>query len=166
MSKAFTKESDDERDETPAARSSLPEGVRNLITPGGAARLREELERLVETERPALAGDDDPDARRRLRALDARIRHLNDSLKSAVVVPPPEPRDDRVRFGATVTFRSADGEETYQIVGVDEADAERGWVSWLSPIAKALLDAPVGSRFRFRLPSGERELEILRVSYE
>jgi transcription elongation factor GreB len=166
MSKAFTRESDDEQDEVPVVRSSLPEGVRNLITQSGAARLREELERMVNVGRPALAGDADPDARRRLRALDARIRQLDEALQGAVIVPPPETGDDRVRFGATVTVRGRDGEETYRIVGVDEADAARGSVSWLSPIARALLDAPVGGRVKFRFPSGEEELEILSAKYE
>jgi transcription elongation factor GreB len=166
MSKAFTRESDDEPEDTPPVRSSLPDGVRNLITPSGAARLREDLERMVNVERPLLAGDDDPDVRRRLRTLDARIRQLDEALQSAVVVPPPDAGDDRVRFGANVTVQGRDGEETYRIVGVDEADAARGWVSWLSPIARALLDAPIGGRVRFKFPSGEEELEILRVSYE
>jgi transcription elongation factor GreB len=166
MSKAFTKENDDERDEMPAVRSSLPEGVRNLITPGGAARLREDLERMVTLDRASLLNDDDPDARRRLRTLDAKIRQIDEALQTAVEVPPPDSGDDRVRFGATVTVRGRDGEETYRIVGVDEADAARGWVSWLSPIARALLDAPIGGRVRFRFPSGEEELKILVASYE
>jgi transcription elongation factor GreB len=166
MSKAFTRESDDEREEPPQVRSALPDGVRNLITPGGAARLRGELDRLVNIERPELARDDDPDARRRLRGLDARIRQLDEILRSAVVVPPPDAGDDRVRFGATVTVRGRDGEATYRIVGAGETDAARGWVSWHSPIARALLDAPISGRVRFRFPSGEEELEILRVSYE
>jgi transcription elongation factor GreB len=166
MSKAFTRESDDEREDPPPVRSSLPDGVKNLITPGGAARLREELYRLINIERPSLAGDDDPDARRRLRTLDAMIRQLDASLQSAVIVPPPEPGDNRVRFGATVTVHGRDGEDTYRIVGVDEADAARGWVSWLSPIARALLDAPIGGRVRFRFPSGEDELEIVAICYE
>ena len=83
------------------------------------------------------------------------------------MVPPPAERDGVVRFGATVTVRERSGtEERYRIVGVDEMDIDRGWVSWLSPIAKALLNARLGRRVRFKFPSGEKELEIIRVEYE
>ena len=80
---------------------------------------------------------------------------------------PPAPPHDQVRFGATVTVREPDGEESrYRIVGADETDIDRGWVSWLSPIAKALLNARLGERVRLRLPGGERELEITGITYE
>ena len=80
---------------------------------------------------------------------------------------PPATPDDRVRFGAVVTVREAGGGETrYRIVGVDEVDFDRGWISWLSPIAKALLNKSIGQRVRLRTPGGERELEVMRVSYE
>jgi transcription elongation factor GreB len=170
MSKAFTRESDDLPDPPVAARSlsALPPGAKNYLTPDGARRLREELDRLVQVERPRAAAASDPlEARRRLRSLDQRIQHLHQSLASAVVVNPPVGSEDRVRFGATVTVRDQHGEEgCYRIVGLDEMDADRGWVSWLSPIARALLNARRGERVRFRLPAGEVELEILCVTYE
>ena len=151
----------------PPLASVLPTGAKNYITPDGAQRLRNELERLVREKRPSVSGADDPDAKRQLAVLDQRIQRLEESLQSAEIVSPPEGDIDVVRFGATVMVREADGEEsTYRIVGVDETDIDRGWVSWLSPIARALMNARVGSRVRFKIPSGETELEILRIGYE
>lgn len=169
MSKAFTRESDDlvERPPLPRPASALPPGAKNYLTPGGAQRLREELERLVHQERPRVAALADDDAKRQLQILDQRIRHLEQSLQSAEVVQPPATPEDRVRFGASVTVRQRTGEEErYRIVGVDETDLDRNWVSWFSPIAKALLNARIGQRVRFRFPSGEEELEIVEIEYE
>ncbi len=170
MSKAFTRESDDLPDE-PTIRplpSPLPPGAKNYLTPDGARRLREELDRLVQVERPGLAASpEDQDAKRSLHVLDQRIRHLQQSLHSAEVVPPPGVPEDRVRFGATVTVREHSGDEArYRIVGADETDLDRGWVSWFSPIARALLNARLGQRVRFKFPSGEEELEIVSIAYE
>ena len=168
MSKAFTRESDDAPDRPVAPRrSSLPPGAKNYLTPDGARRFREELERLTQVERPGLAGaSGDAEAKRQLQRLDQRILDLQQSLQSAVVVAPPPASEDRVRFGATVTVRERGAEARYRIVGVDEADLDRGWVSWLSPIAKALLNARPGQRVKFKFPSGEEELEIVRIAYE
>lgn len=168
MSRAFVRESDD-RPELPIARqpSVLPPGAKNYLTADGAERLRNELLRLVEVQRPPLAApSDDADVKRRLLILDQRIQQLEESLQSAEVVQPAA-GSDAVRFGATVTVRRADGEEDdYRIVGVDEVDLDRGWVSWLSPIAKALLNARVSQRVTFRFPSGEEQLQIVRISYK
>jgi transcription elongation factor GreB len=110
---------------------------------------------------------DDPDAKRQLASLDQRILRLDESLQSAEVVLPPQGDVDTVRFGATVTVRETNGEEsTYRIVGVDETDLDRGWVSWLSPIARALMNARVGERVRFKVPSGETELVIAKICYD
>jgi len=169
MSRAFVRESDD-RPELPIARqsSALPAGAKNYLTPGGAERFREELRKLVETDRPSLVSQGfDPEAKRQMLALDQRIQQLEEILQSAEVVSTPEESADAVRFGATVTVRRHDGEEdSYRIVGVDEIDFERSWVSWASPIARALLNARVGERVRFKFPSGEEELEVLKVDYE
>src|SRR5262249_39360251 len=110
----------------------------------------------------------DPDeARRQLQSVEQRIAHLEGSLGTAVVVTPPPPPYDQVRFGATVTIREAGGEQTrYRIVGVDETDIERGWVSWCSPLARALLGARVGQRVHVRFPAGAEELEITAIDYE
>lgn len=170
MSRAFVRESDD-RPELPIARqaSALPPGAKNYLTPGGATRLREELRKLLEVDRPSLAGAaSDPDAKRQLLVLDQRVQQLEESLGSAEVVEPPTP-DARavVRFGATVIVRRPNGdEEDYRIVGVDEIDLERSWVSWASPIAKALVNARVGERVLFKFPSGEEQLEIVKIDYE
>ena len=169
MSKAFTRESDDLPDQplVPRPASPLPPGAKNYVTAAGAAQLRAELERL-RSERPALAAAaQDPGAKAQLMRLDQRMVYLQQSLQTAVVVSPPAPAEDRVRFGASVTVRDRSGAEScYRLVGVDEADPDRGWVSWLSPIAKALLNARRGDRVRFRLPSGDEELESVAVGYE
>ena len=168
MSRAFVRESDD-RPELPIARqsSAVPPGAKNYLTADGAQRLREELRRLVEVERPTLAGVDDPDAKRQLLALDQRIQQLEASLQSAEVVSAADGPTDVVRFGATVTIRRANGEvDRYRIVGVDEIELDRGWVSWASPIARALMNAKRGERVQFRFPSGEEQLEIVEIAFE
>lgn len=170
MSKAFTREENEGPDlpDLPPLVSTLPEGARNYTTTAGAQRLREELEQLTNEKRPALvAATDDPEAKRQLAALDQRIAQLEQSLQAAEIVPAPEGEADVVRFGATVVVRESRGEEsTYRIVGVDETDFERGWLSWQSPIARALLNARRGERIRFAIPSGEEELEIISIRYE
>lgn len=170
MSKAFTRESDDAPEPPTRLRplSPLPPGAKNYLTATGARRLEAELDRLAQIERPKLAATtDDPDARRRLQILDEQIRHLHQSLSTAVVVPPPSAPWEQVRFGATVTVRSAGGGETrYRIVGIDETDVDRSWVSWLSPIARAILNARLGQRVHFKFPSGEEQLEIVSIEYE
>jgi transcription elongation factor GreB len=169
MSKAFTRESDDlpERPAPPRLQPSLPPGVKNYLTPDGARRFQEELHRLVEVERPRLVtSPPNGDQRQQLQSLDQRIQLLQQNLQTAEVVPPPHEPWDRVRFGATVTVRDGKGEESsYRIVGAAEMNADRGWVSWLSPIAKALLNANLGQRVRFKFPSGEEQLEVLSITY-
>jgi transcription elongation factor GreB len=170
MSKAFTRESDDLPDEPilPRQSSLLPTGFKNYITAAGAQQLREKLDHLIQNERPQVAASAQGDnAKRQLYALDQRIEELQQSLQAAEIVPPNEETNE-VRFGATVTVRerSSGKELTYRIVGVDETDFDRGWVSWLSPIAKALLTARLGDRVRFKFPDGEEELEIVSIRYE
>ena len=167
MSRAFIRESDDQPERpTLARRAPLPPGTQNYITPDGARRFRGELERLVQTGRPRLAAADDSDAKRQLQELNQRIDLLQQCLESAVVVPPPTDTL-RVQFGATVTVRDRGGEQTrYRIVGVEEADIDRGWVNWLSPLARALLNARLGDRVLFKSPAGEQELVIEAIAYE
>jgi transcription elongation factor GreB len=170
MSKAFTREETDGPDipDLPPLTSALAPGARNYITAAGAQKLREELQQLVEIARPRLSdAQDDPDAKRQLARLDQRIMQLEESLQSAEVVAPPAGPADVVRFGATVKVRESDGAEvSYRIVGVDEIDLDRGWVSWLSPIAKALVNGKRGQRIHFKFPSGEETLEIVDIRYE
>ncbi|MSU42180.1 MAG: transcription elongation factor GreB [Pedosphaera sp.] len=167
MSKAFTREDDGVPDLPVRLRraSTLPAGARNYMTAGGVRRLREELERLLRDERPQLAAAAlDAEAKAQLQQLDERILQLQDSLQSAVVPPATSP-NGVVAFGTTINVREGTGEEAcYRIVGVDEVDFDRGWVSWLSPLAKALEGARVGQCVRFKVPAGDQELTILSVT--
>lgn len=174
MSKAFTRESDAEN-EIPEWRrpsSALPPGTPNYMTSDGAARFRKELEQRIEIDRPALLRGSSSltnaaDSKAALARLDARIEGLQDVLRTAVVVPPPAGSEDRVLFGATVTIRDSSEELiTYRIVGVDETDIDRGWISWISPLSKALLNKRRGEKVPFKFPSGQKTLEILDVTYE
>ena len=155
--------------------------TRNYVTPTGFRRLKEEALHLLDTERPELVkviqwaasnGDRSENAdyiygKRRLREIDRRIRFLTKRLDTAVVVDPAtREATDQIFFGATVTVAHDDGEEkTYSIVGIDEADAARNLISWVSPLARALLKAREGDVVVLRSPSGEEELEILAVEY-
>jgi transcription elongation factor GreB len=163
MSKAFTRESEDAPEPPPPRPSSaLPPGTPNYMTSDGVERLRAELTRLVEEERPrraAAAG-----GRSNTAVIDQRIRQMEDALSSAVVVPVGDPGDPRARLGSWVTVERSGGERCcYRIVGVDEADVDRGWISWLAPIARALVKHQAGDTIRFRFPSGEETLRIVAV---
>jgi transcription elongation factor GreB len=179
MNKAFTKESDDEEElELPR---QLPVGLKNYITPAGYQRLRDELDLLWKVERPALVttitwaasnGDRSENGdyiygKRRLRQIDARMRFLSKRLDNAVVVDTVQRKDcDQVFFGATVTVCGQDGvERTFSIVGVDEADAGQGLISWVSPLARALLKARVDDVVTLHIPGGIDELEVIEVAY-
>ena len=184
MSKAFTREDDSDIEDDVEDTSPLPEGSRNYMTPSGFARLKAELGTLVEQERPSVvaivswaAGNGDRSengdyiyGKKRLREIDRRIRFLIRRLDNAEVVDPTVRRDaddeDQIFFGATVTVRGRDGERTISIVGVDEIDTARGYVSWVSPIARALIKAREGDSVTLRTPGGTEELEILAVRYE
>lgn len=170
MSRAFVRESDvPQLPDLPPLVSPLPPGAKNYLTTGGAQRLRDEITRLHETERPRLASapDDDIDAKHELQLLDQRIRYLQESLRTADITEVTAGPTDVVRFGTTVTVREPDGSSTrYRIVGVDETDLDRNWVSWLSPIARALMNAKPGDRVAFKAPRGTKELEIVAVEYE
>lgn len=161
--------------------ATLPAGVRNLITPAGLARLRDELRHLTRVERPRVvevvswaAGNGDRSengdylyGKKRLREIDRRIRFLNKRIEIAEPVDPLAQRaGDRIYFGATVSYVNERGEEiTVTIVGADEIDTERGRISWISPVARALLKAQVGDCVTVRTPGGADILEVLTVSY-
>ena len=181
MSKAFTRETDEDDDDVPAGAPQLPSGLKNYITPAGYRRLRDELEYLWKEERPALVqtitwaasnGDRSENGdyiygKKRLREIDRRIRFLAKRLENSEVVDPAQRSDcDQVFFGATVTVCGQDTvERTYSIVGVDEADAGRNLISWVSPLARALLKAREADVVRVQLPGGMQELEIVEISY-
>lgn len=170
MSRAFVRESDfPQLPELPAPASPLPPGAKNYLTPAGAQRLRDELARLRDSDRTRLAAApaDDVDAKRELQVLDQRIRYLQESLRTADVTEVAPGPTEVVRFGATVTVREANGTETrYRIVGVDETDLDRNWVSWLSPVARALMNAKRGDRVQLKAPRGTRDLHVVAIEYE
>ncbi len=182
MSKAFTKEDESGTEEDlPEDASPLPAGSKNYMTPVGFQRLRDELRELARVERPKVveivswaAGNGDRSengdyiyGKKRLREIDRRIRFLTKRLEIAEVVDPArQTRRDQIFFGATVTYETErGGENTITIVGVDEADLDRGQVSWVSPIARALLKARVGDMVELRSPGGTETIEVLDIRY-
>jgi transcription elongation factor GreB len=181
MSKAFTKETDDEL-ELPDEEPAIPVGVKNYMTAAGHRRMQDELRRLTREERPKTvdivawaAGNGDRSengdylyGKQRLREIDRRIRFLTRRLEVALVVDPrQQTRRDQVFFGASVTYANEHGgEKTVTIVGIDEADLDRGQVSWISPIARALLKAHEGDTVELRTPTGTEKIEVLEIRYE
>ena len=179
MSKAFVKENegDDEELELPEA----PAGTRNYITPAGHKRLKDELLQLIDVERPEVVrtvawaasnGDRSENGdyiygKKRLREIDRRIRFLTKRLDVAEIVDPgARESTDQIYFGATVLYATADGRENrIRIVGIDEVDPAHGQVSWISPIARALLKAREGDVVKLVTPSGAHEIEIVEVKY-
>ena len=180
MSKAFTRETDQEDDED-IDLPAMPSGTRNYITPAGYARLRAELLDLIDNERPRVVevvhwaasnGDRSENGdylygKKRLREIDRRIRFLTRRLEIAEVTDPSVHHGkDQVFFGATVTYAEQDGtERTVTILGIDESDSLQGQVSWVSPIARTLLKSHVGDVLRLVTPSGVVEIEVLEVRY-
>lgn len=180
MSKAFTKETDADEDDGHEL-PPLPAGTKNYMTPGGYARLRSEWLELMDNERPRMVeivhwaasnGDRSENGdylygKKRLREIDRRIRFLTKRLEIAEIVDPSvHAGSDQVYFGATVTYLDdQDQSRTVTIMGIDEADSSLGQVSWISPVARALLKARVGDEVQLPTPSGLRTLEVLEVDY-
>jgi transcription elongation factor GreB len=150
----------------PEPKDPLPSGVKNYVTPEGATALREELSRLEREPRPKAGADKAGAARKRLEALERRIQFLRDRVANMMVVDLGSQDKDSVHFGANVTVADEEGnEKSYRIVGVDESDPAKGKISWISPIAKALISARVGDVVTLELPDGNAELEILQIDY-
>lgn len=181
MSKAFTRDGDENNTEVDRDVDASVPGGKNYITPAGAERLRAELKKLRYEERPEVtkvvswaAGNGDRSengdylyGKKRLREIDKRMRFLAKRLEAAEVVDPLAITVPYVQFGATVTLRFEDDtEKTYSIVGVDEVEVNRGRISWMSPLAKALLKAKAGDYVTFHSPKGEQEVEVLSVVYK
>ena len=178
MSKAFVKETEHE-EETEERAPALPAGVKNYISLTGFNRLKAELKQLVEAERPEVVktvawaasnGDRSENGdylygKKRLREIDRRVRFLIKRLENAEVVDSSGRDTDQVFFGATVTVRMAGATRELTIVGADEVEPAKGQVSWISPIAKALLKAREGDTVLLRSPAGEEKVEILEVRY-
>jgi transcription elongation factor GreB len=161
----------------------IPAGSKNYITPAGYQRLKDEALHLLDKERPEVVrvvqwaasnGDRSENAdyiygKRRLREIDRRIRFLTKRLDLAEVVDPTarDAETEQIFFGATVTLADEDGaENTYTIVGIDEADVTRGRISWISPLARALLRRREGEQIAFKAPGGDQLLEIVQVEYK
>jgi transcription elongation factor GreB len=166
VSKAFTRESDDARtDEIPLIRFR-PTGVRNYITKEGADRLRRRLLDLQEERRIVADQVEDPNIPPALKRLELECSKLQKILESAIIAEPPSD-PEKIALGAWVRLRDGEGtEETYQIVGVEEADPDEGRISSAAPLARALMAKRTGEKVRFRIPAGQRELTILSVGYE
>ncbi|MGB6103989.1 MAG: transcription elongation factor GreB [Pusillimonas sp.] len=182
MNKAFVKESDhDDDDDLGTENVPLPEGTKNYITTDGYRRLRAELAHLMNDERPSVVqvvswaasnGDRSENGdylygKKRLREIDRRMRFLTKRLEIAEVVDPAtQPNKDQVFFGATVVYSDKEGASfRVTIVGVDEAEPLQGRISWISPVARALLKAREGDTVTLRTPAGVDELDILEVIY-
>jgi transcription elongation factor GreB len=179
MSKAFVKEEGDAPEDDAAHEPKLPSTGKNYMTPAGYARLEAELRKLVEVERPevvktvawaASLGDRSENAdyiygKRRLREIDRRVRFLIKRLEAAEVVHSSGRDTDQVFFGATVRVKGRHDVKEVTIVGVDEVDPAHGRISWVSPVAKALIKAREGDVVTVRTPGGEEQLEILEVTY-
>ncbi len=173
----MTQQHDDDEDDGPA----LPAGSKNYITPQGLQALQDELKHLMRVERPKVvevvswaAGNGDRSengdylyGKKRLREIDRRIRFLTKRIDIAHVVDPAlQTNRDQVFFGATVTYAHEDGtEKTIRIVGVDEADLDQGKVSWISPIARALLKAHEGDLVDLKSPGGREKIEVVEIRY-
>lgn len=181
MSKAFTKDTDRDDDDDPAGAPTLPAGGKNYITRAGYERLRTEWVQLMDEERPKVVeavhwaaknGDRSENGdylygKKRLREIDRRIRFLTRRLEIAEVVDPSVHHGkDQVFFGATVTYADETGRETtVTIMGIDEAQSTHGQVSWVAPVAQALLKAREGDEVRLMTPTGWQAIEVLQVDY-
>ena len=181
MSKAFTREPTFDNDEDEAGLPPIPAGGKNYITPQGYAHMRSELLSLIDDERPKVVeivhwaasnGDRSENGdyiygKKRLREIDRRIRFLTKRMELASVTDPAVHfGSDQVFFGATVTYEDEQGNaKTITILGIDEADSLNGQVSWVSPIARALLKSKVGDVVRLQTPAGMQDIEVIQVSY-
>jgi transcription elongation factor GreB len=179
MSKAFVKDDAAAPETDEVEPPALPVHGKNYITAEGFARLQEEKRRLLDVERPevvktvawaASLGDRSENAdyiygKRRLREIDRRVRFLIKRLEAAEIVRSSGRDTDQIFFGARVRVRGASGERIVNIVGIDETDATKGYVSWISPIARALIKAREGDTVVLRTPGGEEALQVLEVSY-
>jgi transcription elongation factor GreB len=181
VSKAFTKETDDADEAAPDDAQALPQGVKNYMTPAGFRAMQDELQLLARVERPKVvetvawaAGNGDRSengdyiyGKQRLREIDRRIRFLTKRLEAAQMVDPAQQKNrDQVFFGATVCYRGESGaERTVTIVGIDEADLDKGQVSWISPVARALHKAREGDTVELRTPHGPEAIEVVEIRY-
>jgi transcription elongation factor GreB len=180
MSRAFLSESDEnlQEDDVPKIKNPLPAGVKNYMTPQGAERIRKELYDLVHKERPRYVsnisnevmtsdknvGEEVSRQRRKLREIDRRIEYLTEMTENIEIVETNNQAPDRVSFGTTVTVLvNGRDKQVYKIVGVDESDPAKGLISWISPLAKAMLSKSIGEIIKLKLPKGESKMKILNI---
>ncbi len=181
MNKAFTRETSSEDEDDESLAPALPTGTKNYMTPQGYDRMRSELLQLIDDERPKVVeivhwaasnGDRSENGdyiygKKRLREIDRRIRFLTKRLELASVSDPSVHHgNDQVFFGATVTYEDLQGQATtITILGIDEADSLKAQVSWVSPIARALLKSRVGDVVKLQTPKGAQDIEVMQVTY-
>ena len=181
MNKAFTRETSSEDEDDESLAPALPTGTKNYMTPNGYDRMRSELLQLIDDERPQVVeivhwaasnGDRSENGdyiygKKRLREIDRRIRFLTKRLELASVSDPSVHHgNDQIFFGATVTYEDLQGQDTtVTILGIDEADSLKGQVSWVSPIARALLKSRVGDVVKLQTPKGAQDIEVMQVTY-
>ena len=181
MNKAFTRETSSEDEDDESLAPALPTGTKNYMTPQGHDRMRSELLQLIDDERPKVVeivhwaasnGDRSENGdyiygKKRLREIDRRIRFLTKRLELASISDPSVHHgNDQIFFGATVTYEDLQGQATtVTILGIDEADSLKGQVSWVSPIARALLKSRVGDVVKLQTPKGVQDIEVVQVSY-
>ena len=181
MNKAFTRETSSEDEDDESLAPALPTGTKNYMTPQGYDRMRSELLQLIDDERPKVVeivhwaasnGDRSENGdyiygKKRLREIDRRIRFLTKRLELASVSEPSiHHGNEQIFFGATVTYEDLQGQATtVTILGIDEADSLKGQVSWVSPIARALLKSRVGDVVKLQTPKGAQDIEVVQVSY-
>jgi len=180
MNKAFTKETDQEDDDQEEA-DALPASQKNYVTPQGLAALKDEFRRLMYEERPKVvevvswaAGNGDRSengdyiyGKKRLREIDRRVRYLTKRIDNAEVVDPEQQKNKtQVFFGATIEYSRENGsKQKVTIVGIDEAELAKGKISWLSPVARALMKTRVGDEIELKTPAGRETIEVLSISY-
>ncbi|MCO5141826.1 MAG: transcription elongation factor GreB [Oligoflexia bacterium] len=155
-------------------------GGKNYITPKGLAKLKAELDKLLDQERPEVVrivswaasnGDRSENGdylygKKRLREIDKRIRFLTKRIDAAVPVDPLNQKGKKILFGATVKVVNEEGEaKTFSIVGIDETDVAKGKISWISPMGRALLTASEGDSVTVRTPKGNEDFDVEEVSY-
>jgi transcription elongation GreA/GreB family factor len=162
MSKAFTREDDERESDVSFVRASAGQ---NYLTADGAARLTAELNQLEDERRQLLASGEES-AAEKARAIEAGIRRISQVLSTATVLSPPTEATAEIRFGAFVTVRDeTSAEDEYRIVGPEEVDLERNWISPVTPIARALLGRHAGETVQLKTAGGERVLKVIHVSY-
>ena len=166
MSRGFVKEDDQEEVPLVAPRADLPEGIENFVTQNGLDLLLEERETLI-SDQENLDYSQEKEYRISFNHINAKLQLLNERITSAKIIDPQKLPQDEVHFGATVTFKNSanNSKKTFQIVGVDEADIKKQKISFITPLAKALMHKKVGETAVINLGGRNNEFQILAIKY-